>query len=237
MPVAGAWPRRAGRRPSRPRRHPPKAPADSSCRGYSPLYDRICRTVAESDEVLDPTSFVIPSAIDNLKVVPADGSLTGAEIELVGLTDRERRLRRLLEPLRADFDWIFIDCPPSLGLLTLNALVAADAVLIPLNCEYFALEGLADVSEAVIHRPVDLRRLRHCKPRGKVGNQPLKSESPAGRIRRLRVRLEVPVVVPRVRRFRRFSKRLIPRQNRSRVLHPVTLPRAVRTHTNPVAKT
>src|SRR6476469_9849067 len=99
----------------------------------------------ESDAVLDPTSFVIPSAIDNLKVVPADGSLTGAEIELVGLTDRERRLRRLLEPLRQDFDWIFIDCPPSLGLLTLNALVAADAVLIPLHCEYFALEGLADL--------------------------------------------------------------------------------------------
>ncbi len=97
----------------------------------------------ESDAALDPASFVIPSAIDNLKVVPADGSLTGAEIELVGLTDRERRLRRLLEPLREDFDWIFIDCPPSLGLLTLNALVAADAVLIPLHCEYFALEGLA----------------------------------------------------------------------------------------------
>ena len=97
----------------------------------------------ESDVALDPASFVIPSAVDNLKVVPADGSLTGAEIELVGLTDRERRLRRLLEPLRQDFDWIFIDCPPSLGLLTLNALVAADAVLIPLHCEYFALEGLA----------------------------------------------------------------------------------------------
>ena len=91
----------------------------------------------------DPCSFVVSTAVDNLKVVPADGSLTGAEIELVALADRERRLRRLLQPLRTDFDWIFVDCPPSLGLLTLNALVAADTVLIPLHCEYFALEGLA----------------------------------------------------------------------------------------------
>jgi chromosome partitioning protein len=97
----------------------------------------------ESDGNLDAAAFVVPTDVDNLKVVPADGSLTGAEIELVALADRERRLRRLLEPLRAHFDWIFVDCPPSLGLLTLNALVAADAVLIPLHCEYFALEGLA----------------------------------------------------------------------------------------------
>src|SRR5258708_23451300 len=77
--------------------------------------------------------------------MPADRNLTGAEIELVPLPARERRLQRVLEPLRSRFDFIFIDCPPSLGLLTLNALVAADAVLIPLHCEYFALEGLADL--------------------------------------------------------------------------------------------
>ena len=64
---------------------------------------------------------------------------------MVALPERERRLRRVLEPLRGEFDFIFIDCPPSLGLLTLNALVAADTVLIPLHCEYFALEGLADL--------------------------------------------------------------------------------------------
>src|SRR5207237_3642426 len=67
------------------------------------------------------------------------------EIELVTLPQREGRLRAALAPLRDAFDYIFIDCPPSLGLLTLNALVAADAVLIPLHCEYFALEGLADL--------------------------------------------------------------------------------------------
>jgi cellulose biosynthesis protein BcsQ len=64
---------------------------------------------------------------------------------MVPMLARERRLQRVLEPLRSQFEFIFIDCPPSLGLLTLNALVAADAVLIPLHCEYFALEGLADL--------------------------------------------------------------------------------------------
>jgi len=92
-----------------------------------------------------PETFLLGTAVDNLWVIPADRNLTGAEIELVSLPERERRLRRVLDPLRARFDLIFVDCPPSLGLLTLNALVAADAVLIPLHCEYFALEGLADL--------------------------------------------------------------------------------------------
>jgi chromosome partitioning protein len=93
----------------------------------------------------DARSFIIPTGVDRLQLIPADRNLTGAEIELVNLPAREERLRTLLAPLRADYDYIFIDCPPSLGLLTLNALVAADAVLIPLHCEYFALEGLADL--------------------------------------------------------------------------------------------
>jgi chromosome partitioning protein len=92
-----------------------------------------------------PGSFVLKTTVDHLSLFPANRQLTGAEIELVPLADRERRLRRILEALRADYDYIFIDTPPSLGLLTLNALVAADAVLIPLNCEYFALEGIADL--------------------------------------------------------------------------------------------
>jgi chromosome partitioning protein len=93
----------------------------------------------------DSESFVLPTHVDHLFLMPADRNLTGAEIEMVPLVDRERRLQRVLEPLRSRFEFIFIDCPPSLGLLTLNALVAADAVLIPLHCEYFALEGLADL--------------------------------------------------------------------------------------------
>jgi chromosome partitioning protein len=93
----------------------------------------------------DPAPYLIPTGIDRMMLIPADSNLTGAEIELVSLPNREGRLRSLLTPLRSDFDYIFIDCPPSLGLLTLNALVAADTVLIPLHCEYFALEGLADL--------------------------------------------------------------------------------------------
>ena len=93
----------------------------------------------------DPASFLLDTQVQNLSLIPADRNLTGAEIELVSMPQREHRLRRVLDPLRERFDLIFVDCPPSLGLLTLNALVAADAVLIPLHCEYFALEGLADL--------------------------------------------------------------------------------------------
>jgi len=95
--------------------------------------------------VTDAAAFIIPTSIERLMLIPADRNLTGAEIELVPVVHREQRLRALVSALRNDFDYIFIDCPPSLGLLTLNALVAADAVLIPLHCEYFALEGLADL--------------------------------------------------------------------------------------------
>ena len=94
---------------------------------------------------VDPATFILETRVKNLWLMPADRHLTGAEVELVSLEHRERRLRDLLEPLRERFDFILVDTPPSLGLLTLNALVAADAVLIPLNCDYFALEGLADL--------------------------------------------------------------------------------------------
>ncbi len=90
-------------------------------------------------------TFVLPSTVPGLSLVPADRNLTGAEIELVPLSEREHRLERVVDALRTTFDYAFIDCPPSLGLLTLNALVAADSVLIPLHCEYFALEGLAEL--------------------------------------------------------------------------------------------
>ncbi len=93
----------------------------------------------------DAAGFLLDTRVRNLSLMPADRNLTGAEVELVLLPNRERRLRHVLESLRDRFEFIFIDTPPSLGLLTLNALVAADAVLIPLNCEYFALEGLADL--------------------------------------------------------------------------------------------
>ena len=105
------------------------------------IYDAL--TSAEPST--DPSGFIIPTAVEHLALIPADRNLTGAEIELVTLARREERLRTFLAAVRDRYDYIFIDCPPSLGLLTLNALVAADAVLIPLHCEYFALEGLADL--------------------------------------------------------------------------------------------
>jgi len=100
---------------------------------------------ALTNDVVVSEDFVLATAIAGLSIVPATRDLAGAEIELIPLADRDRRLRRLLDPLRARFDFLIVDSPPSLGLLTLNALVAADTVLIPLHCEYFALEGLADL--------------------------------------------------------------------------------------------
>jgi chromosome partitioning protein len=100
---------------------------------------------ALTGEFQDAGAFVLPTRVAGMSLVPADRNLTGAEVELVSLPNRERRLRALVYSLRDHYDYIFIDTPPSLGLLTLNALVAADAVLIPLTCEYFALEGIADL--------------------------------------------------------------------------------------------
>ena len=105
------------------------------------IYDAL----TTADPALDARPFLIATNVDGMLLIPADRNLTGAEIELVTLPHREERLRALLASVRDQFDYVFIDCPPSLGLLTLNALVAADAVLIPLHCEYFALEGLADL--------------------------------------------------------------------------------------------
>ena len=92
-----------------------------------------------------PEAPVLSTSVQNLSLIPANRNLAGAEIELVGMNQRETRLRKILERQRDRYDFIMIDTPPSLGLLTVNALVAADAVLIPLHCEYFALEGIADL--------------------------------------------------------------------------------------------
>lgn len=100
---------------------------------------------AITDRAADLHRFIMPTTTERLSLVPATRDLSGAEIELISVEDRERRLKNLLAQVRDEFDFIIIDSPPSLGLLTLNALVAADRVLIPLHCEYFALEGLADL--------------------------------------------------------------------------------------------
>ena len=84
-----------------------------------------------------------------LSIVPSDIDLVGAEIELVSMEERERRLRRVLEPIKDDYAFVIIDCPPSLGILTLNALNAADSALVPLQCEYYAMEGLAHILKTI----------------------------------------------------------------------------------------
>lgn len=92
---------------------------------------------------------VLPTEIDGLYIIPATIQLAGAEVELVPTISREVRLRKALQPLRNNYDFIIIDCPPSLGLLTVNALTASDSVMIPIQCEYYALEGLSQLLNTI----------------------------------------------------------------------------------------
>ncbi len=91
----------------------------------------------------------LATPVDNLTLVPSNRQLVGAEVELVDTERREYRLREALANVRGDYDWIFMDCPPSLGLLTVNGLVAADGILITLQCEYYALEGLSELLNTI----------------------------------------------------------------------------------------
>lgn len=89
------------------------------------------------------------TAIKNLKICPSNMSLAGAEVELVSMMSREQRLKEKLDSIKEEYDYILIDCPPSLGLITLNSFTASDSVLIPVQCEYFALEGLGQLLNTV----------------------------------------------------------------------------------------
>jgi len=91
----------------------------------------------------------LPTALPALQVIPARRDLIGAEVELVDMPDREHRLSRALQSITSRYEYILIDCPPSLGFLTVNALVAADSVLVPLQCEYYALEGLGQILDTI----------------------------------------------------------------------------------------
>lgn len=100
------------------------------------------------DEI-DPKSIAINTGIDNFSLIPSTLSLTGAEVELVGIMGREYRLKKAIASVQSEYDFILIDCPPALGLLTINALAAADSVLIPVQCEYYALEGLSQLVNTI----------------------------------------------------------------------------------------
>jgi len=95
------------------------------------------------------TDVIIPTEIDWLDLVPSHIDLTGAEIELVSMLNREYRLKHAVEEIKQLYDFILIDCPPSLGLLTINALACCNSVLVPIQCEYFALEGLAQLLKTI----------------------------------------------------------------------------------------
>jgi chromosome partitioning protein len=98
---------------------------------------------------LEPTDAIIPTRVKNLDIIPASVQLAGAEIELIQLEGREKRLKKALDKIKGNYDYIFIDCPPSLGLLTINSLTAVDSVLIPIQCEFYALEGVSQLMSTV----------------------------------------------------------------------------------------
>ncbi len=97
----------------------------------------------------EPANVIVQTAVPYLSVLPANVNLVGAEVEIVDLPNRELLLKNALEKIRSTYEYIIIDCPPSLGLLTLNALTAADTVLIPVQCEYYALEGLSQLLNTI----------------------------------------------------------------------------------------
>lgn len=98
---------------------------------------------------LDPNEGIVKTQIDNLYIIPSHIDLVGAEIEMIGLQDREMMMKKVITKIRDDYDFIIIDCSPSLGIITVNALTASDSVIVPVQCEYFALEGLGKLLNTI----------------------------------------------------------------------------------------
>jgi chromosome partitioning protein len=101
------------------------------------------------EDNFDPRKAIIKTGVSNLDLIPANVDLAGAEIELVQLEGREKRLKKAIDKIKDDYDYIFIDCPPSLGLLTINSLSAVESVLIPIQCEFYALEGVSQLVSTI----------------------------------------------------------------------------------------
>lgn len=98
---------------------------------------------------IDPKTAVLPTGVENLYMIPSHIDLVGAEIEMLNIEQRENILKRVLAPLKSEYDYILIDCSPSLGLITINALTASDSIIIPVQCEFFALEGIAKLLNTI----------------------------------------------------------------------------------------
>ena len=101
------------------------------------------------EDDVHPAEAVLPTGVENLYIMPASVQLAGAEVELINMPGREKRLKMAIDILKPDYDYIFIDCPPSLGLLTVNSLVAADKLIIPIQTEFYALEGVTKLLESM----------------------------------------------------------------------------------------
>ncbi|WP_010677426.1 ParA family protein [Bacillus timonensis] len=125
----------------------PQGNATSGCGIEKANVDQCIYDVLVDD--VEAKDVTVPTAVENLYMIPATIQLAGAEIELVPTISREVRLKRALDEVRDQYDYIIIDCPPSLGLLTLNALTASDTVIIPVQCEYYALEGLSQLLNTI----------------------------------------------------------------------------------------
>lgn len=100
-------------------------------------------------EELEPRNAILPTGLENLNLLPSHIDLVGAEIEMINLPNREKKMKQVIDKIRNDYDFILIDCSPSLGLITINSLTAADAVIIPVQCEYFAMEGLGKLLNTI----------------------------------------------------------------------------------------
>ena len=98
---------------------------------------------------IDPKTAIVPTSLPNLDLIPSHIDLVGAEIEMLNLESRENIMKKILAPMKNEYDYILIDCSPSLGLITINALTAADSVIIPVQCEYFALEGISKLLNTI----------------------------------------------------------------------------------------
>ena len=101
------------------------------------------------EDDINAEDVILKTGVDNLDIIPANVSLSGAEVELAIIRGREKRLKKALNQVKEKYDFIFIDCPPSLGLLTINSLTAVDSVLIPIQCEFYALEGVAQLMNTI----------------------------------------------------------------------------------------
>lgn len=110
--------------------------------GQQTVYDLMCGSAKAAD-------CIIHDAAEGVDLLPADVNLSGAEVELIEVEDEQTRLKDIVRPLKKNYDYIFIDCPPSIGILTVNGLAASDSAIIPVQCEYFALEGLNQVLNTI----------------------------------------------------------------------------------------